>query len=127
MSAPASRRAERRRSERWLCSHLLELQFDDPQLPPAVVNLEEISAEGCAASSERDYPPGTLLTFSAGDSPVRAEVVRSEQREDGCLLALQFLDGWRWRPELWRPEHLYRLPAKAQEPAAAASDPPDLG
>ncbi len=34
------------RCRRWLCSHLVELEFDEDRFPPRVANLEEIAANG---------------------------------------------------------------------------------
>ncbi len=45
------------RCRRWLCSHLVELEFDEDRFPPRVANLEEIAAETTVRlPRETDFP-----------------------------------------------------------------------
>jgi hypothetical protein len=99
---------------RWLCSHLVELQFEDDRFRPRVANLEEIAAEAAILGVEAPYPAGARLTIKAASFEIPAEVVFRLPRETDFLLCVRFREGRHWDPETWKPDHLY-LPPKPKK------------
>ncbi len=108
---------------RWLCSHLVELQFDDERFSPHGALLEEIEAFGAAIAVETPYPIGARLKITAGDFEIPAQVTLRLPRETDFLIWARFADGRLWDPEVWRPDHLY-LPQKPQKKLRRAAGQP---
>jgi hypothetical protein len=106
--------------QRWLCSHLIELQFEDDRFPPRTAVLEEIEADGAAVAVETPYPVGTKLKLSAGPFESAAEVLLRLPRETDFLLWVRFAAGCRWDPAVWKPDHLYLPPKRDKKLRSAA-------
>ena len=106
---------ERRRSPRYLCSHLVEIRCSNGQAAAYVVAalLEDLSREGAAIAVEAPIEAGTILELITPGLQVRAEVRYCRPRERDFHLGLEFADGSRWNPELWQPDHMYLPPPPA--------------
>jgi hypothetical protein len=107
-SSPTSKAGDLPR--RWLCSHLVELEFDNDGFPPSMALLEEIEAEGAAFGAESPYPVGAKLKLRTGALEIPAEIVFRLPRETDFWLWARFAGGWRWDPCVWKPDHLYLPP-----------------
>ena len=105
---------------RWLCSHLVEIEFDGERFLPQAAILEEIAAEGAALGVEAPYPTGARLTIKAGAFEIPAEIVFRLPRETDFLLWARFAGGRRWDPEVWKPDHLYLPPQSKKKLRHAA-------
>jgi hypothetical protein len=105
---------------RWLCSHLVELQFDGERFPARTALLEEIDAQGAAVAVESPYPTGTRLKIKAGVFEIPAEIVFRLPRETDFLLWARFAAGCRWDPAVWQPDHLYLPPRRQKKLRRAA-------
>jgi hypothetical protein len=108
-------RSKEKSPQWWLCSHLVELEFEDERFPPRLANLEEIEAAGAALAVESPYPVGTKLALKAGTFAIPAEVVFRLPRETDFLLGIRFATGRRWNPDTWKPDHLYLPPAREKK------------
>ena len=97
---------ERRRSPRYLCSHLLEVTKGRTIL---CALLEDLSAEGAGVSLEIPLHDGETVKLAAAGFSATASVRHCQPRESGFFAGLEFA-GHRWNPREWQPEHLY-LPA----------------
>jgi hypothetical protein len=106
--------------QRWLCSHLVELQFEDERFPPLIALLEEISAEGALVGVESPYPIGAKLIIKAGTFEIPAEILFRLPRESDFAVWARFAGGYRWDPELWKPDHLYLPPDRQKKLRRAA-------
>jgi hypothetical protein len=109
--------------QHWLCSHLVELQFDEERFPPRTALLEEIEADGAAVAVETPYPIGTKLKVSAGAFEIPAEILLRLPRETDFLLWVRFAAGSRWDPAVWKPDHLYLPPKRDKKLRSAAGQP----
>jgi hypothetical protein len=106
--------------EPWLCSHLVRLFLDDEPRTSEIVQLEEISADGVGVAVESVYPKGLRLTIGASGFEARIVVASCQPRETGFRLEARFSDGFRWSPEIWRPDHLFRPPSLSPKAKGAA-------
>lgn len=100
---------ERRRSPRYLCSHLVEVRTQD--LGPAV--LEDLSREGAGIAVETPVTPGAELELITPGLRTRAQVRYCLPRETDYRVGVEFLNGVRWQPSLWQPDHLFLPPPGA--------------
>ncbi len=101
---------ERRRSARYLCSQLVEITVGGTRRLTAV--LEDLSPEGAAVAVEEPLEAGTTVELSAGHFQAKAQVRYCDARETDYRLGLEFVEGSRWQPSEWEPEHLF-LPPRA--------------
>ncbi len=110
---------ERRREPRHLCSHLLEVIAASGRQEAV---LEDLSPEGAAVALmvEKAIEAATVVELSAPDFHARAEVRYCLPRDGGFRLGLRFMEGFRWQPGVWQPEHLW-LPPESDTPTS----PPD--
>ncbi|HYM11054.1 MAG TPA: PilZ domain-containing protein [Bryobacterales bacterium] len=99
---------ERRRSPRYLCSHLVEVAYGGRTMPAL---LEDLSLEGAAVSMEAPIEPGETVELVAPGLRARAQVRYCRPRETDFQLGLEFAEEYRWRPVEWRPDHLLLPPA----------------
>jgi hypothetical protein len=102
-----SRLIERRRSPRYLCSHLVEVAYGGRTTPAL---LEDLSIEGAAVSMDAPLEPGERIELVAPGRRARAQVRYCRQRETDFQLGLEFADECRWRPAEWQPDHLLLPP-----------------
>ena len=103
---------ERRRSPRYLCSHLVEIRWLDSQGAAHAIPglLEDVSREGAAIAVEQPIEAGTMVELITPGLQGRAEVRYCRPREQDFHLGLEFAGGCRWEPELWQPDHLFLPP-----------------
>ena len=94
---------ERRRSPRYLCSHLVVVLTDLPL--PAL--LEDLSREGAGIALETPLSVDTEVGLLAGGLKTRAQVRYCLARETDFRVGVEFLDGVRWQPGQWQPDHLF--------------------
>jgi hypothetical protein len=97
---------ERRRSPRYLCSHLVVV-LTDIRLPAL---LEDLSREGAGVALETPLPVGAEVELLAGDLRARAQVRYCLARDIDFRVGVEFLDGVRWQPDQWQPDHLFLPP-----------------
>ena len=96
--------------------------------------LEQISETGGAVASDVAFQSGTTLTLDSGTLIAPAEVVTSRRRESDYLTEFRFIDGFRWSPTRWKPDHLCSVagrksgarsaPARTRAAAAGSDDEP---
>jgi len=100
---------ERRRSPRYLCSHIVDISRQDSdgyvRLGPAL--LEDLSREGAGVSLESPIAPGETVELMAPGLRAQAVVRYCRVRENDRQLGLEFDVPWRWQPDLWEPDHLF--------------------
>ena len=111
----------RESSERWLCSHLVELVADGGDRQPETVVLEEIAEEEAVAAVEQPLRQGSGVMIRATGLAAHAMVTQCLRRENDFQLEMRFDGGFRWSPEVWRPDHLYRPRPQARQAKGAAS------
>ena len=99
---------ERRRSPRYLCSHIVEISHGGRT---AAGLLEDLSAEGAAVAVEAAVEASDLVEFRATGLRGRARVRYCRRRENDFVIGLEFANGCRWQPLEWQPDHLF-LPPK---------------
>jgi O-methyltransferase/methyltransferase family protein/PilZ domain-containing protein len=100
---------ERRRSPRYLCSHLVVV-LTDVSLPGL---LEDLSREGAGIALEAPLPIGAEVELLAGDLRTGAQVRYCLARETDFRIGVEFLNGVRWQPDQWQPDHLFLPPPGA--------------
>jgi len=103
-----------------LCSQLASLLVDGSSQPAETILVEEIDSFGLLLAAESAYASGIRVTLKAGDFEVSGRIVSSVRRENDFAVALDFADGFRWSPEVFRPEHLYAPPPHAKAKGAAS-------
>lgn len=101
-------RVERRRSPRYLCSHLVQVAYGGRT---TAALLEDLSLEGAAISMESPLETGETIELIAPGLRARAQVRYCRQRETDFQLGLEFAEECRWRPVEWQPDHLLLPPA----------------
>ena len=94
---------------RYLCSHLVLLIRPGGSADDCPALLEEISASQALLSAENAVPPGERVAVETEGFSIWVTVDACEQREGGYILTCAFDAGFRWRPELWAPDHLYQI------------------
>jgi len=122
----AKLKPEARRRQRWLCSHLVRLEFANPVFGAQMGLLEEIDGQGAAIAVDNPYPTGLKLTLAAEEYEIPAEIAERVPRETDFLLELRFLEGRQWAPVLWKPKHLF-LPRRAKTKASPKETGPPPG
>ena len=100
---------ERRRSPRYLCSHLVELRAE-VELPAL---LEDLSREGAGIALEAALAPGAEIELVTPGLRASAQVRYCLPRETDFRLGLEFLNGVRWQLDRWQPDHLFLPPTGA--------------
>ncbi|MBI3664890.1 MAG: PilZ domain-containing protein [Acidobacteria bacterium] len=103
---------ERRRSPRYLCSHLVEIRHSDGRGGIHAVSalLEDVSREGAAVAVETPLEAGSVIELVAPGIRFQAEVRYSRRRERDFRLGLEFADSCRWDPDRWQPDHMFLPP-----------------
>ena len=110
-------------SQLRLCSHLVKLVREDSGGVSETVLLEEIFPEGAALAAENSYSEGAVVRIETEGFKASAAVEDCTLREDDYRVEVRFLEGLRWSPERWRPDHLYRPPARAKTRKASGGSP----
>ena len=101
-----------------LCSHLVRCSFPDSDDRPQVVVLEEIATEGAVLAVETPYPIGLGVALATEGFEVRATIAECQARETDFYIHVRFVDGYRWSPSDWEPDHFY-VPARTAAKGAA--------
>ena len=99
---------------RVLCSHLVRLRIDGAVRPAEWVNLEEIDAFGAVVASPQPFPTQVEVRILAKGFEAPGFIQRCREREEDFALTIEFVGGFRWSEELWRPEHMFAPGAKAK-------------
>jgi hypothetical protein len=68
--------------------------------------LEDLSREGAGLALEAPLVPGTEVELVSSGLRGRGRVCYCIRREDDYRLGLEFLNGLRWQPDQWQPDHL---------------------
>lgn len=84
--------------------------------------LEEIDAFGATLAVERDYSPGIILRIQADGFDAPAVVTRLRPRNGESELVVEFLQGFRWNPVQWRPNHLTAVSGHHAKTKAAGGE-----
>ena len=103
---------------RVLCSHLVRLRVDGSEREPEWANLEEIDAFGAVLAAQRLWPTQVEVRIEADGFSAPAYVQACRARESDFALTVEFLTGFRWSEELWKPDHAYTPPARAKRAEA---------
>ncbi len=105
VSRPA---VERRRSPRYLCSHVVEIRRGG-QVAAAL--LEDLCLEGAGVAVETWVETGEAMELVAPGLQARARVCYCRPRENDFVVGIHFDEDFRWRPDQWRPDHLFLPPS----------------
>ena len=102
---------DRRRGPRQLCSDFVQFAWNDQQghRISYLGILEDVSAEGMCVQSDLPVPVGQTLQLHTKGFDGEARVSYCELVEYGYVIGLEFLDGFMWDREKWRPRHLLAL------------------
>ncbi len=102
---------DRRRAARELCSDFVQFAWNDQQgrRISYVGILEDVSPEGMCVQSDLPVPVGQALHLHTKGFDGEAQVAYCELVEYGYVIGLEFLDGYMWDREKWRPQHLLAL------------------
>jgi hypothetical protein len=103
---------EQRRSDRLMCSELVEIAFEDQtgrRIRETGV-IEDVGSNGLGVSLHLPLAIGRIVTVSNARFRSEATVKHCEFEEYAYLLGLEFSGGFEWNPADWEPEHLLNLP-----------------
>lgn len=103
---------------RVLCSHLVRLRIDGAARRPKWANLEEIDAFGAVAAVPEPWPTQVVVRIQAKGLDAPGFIQSCHERDNDFALTIEFVDGFRWSAEDWKPDHLYAPPAKAKRAGA---------
>ena len=109
---------------RYLCSELVRVDYESaPGTTRQLTgNLEEISPTAAILLLDTSVRRGRVLSFLAQNRRVRG-VVDSWVYEPplGYFVSVRFSNGYEWREEHFRPEHLLKVPRPARAKSQEAS------
>jgi len=102
---------ERRANARMMCSELVTVFYQDSQgrSRRVVANLEDISLCGVCLLVDDPVPINSSLRICHPKGEFSGNVRYCLFREIGYFLGVQFDEGSRWSPDVWRPRHLLDL------------------
>jgi hypothetical protein len=100
--------------DRVLCSHLVRLSIVGAARPGEWANLEEIDAFGAVIAAQQSWPTQVEVLIEAEGLRAPAYIQICREREGDFALTVEFVEGFRWSEELWKPDHAYAPPAKAK-------------
>jgi hypothetical protein len=105
---------DQRRSDRLMCSELVEIAFQDQagRWIRETGVIEDVGSNGLGVSLNLPVAVGRTVTVSNPRFRSQATVRHCEFEEYGYLLGLEFSGGFEWNRADWEPEHLLRLPKK---------------
>ena len=89
---------------RYLCSQLVTLSHEEGA---TIVNLEEIYAAGAVVESETAVPVDAGVELRCGQAYFAGKITAAEAHDFGWRLSVLFSPETPWRPEQFRPEHLF--------------------
>jgi hypothetical protein len=98
---------ERRINTRLLCAELVEVIWNETDLPQRrVANLEDISLTGICLHMDKVIACGTRIVVRYGDGELVGTVQHCRSGEFGHLMGVQLQEGSRWSSRHFRPNHL---------------------
>ena len=106
-------------AEWWLCSHLVSVAASETDSGTGVALLEEISATGVRLLAEEPIPEGSRARLKTAEFEVGVVVTGCRVRADDFQVEARFDESFRWTPDVWSPDHLFR-PPRAQRKARGA-------
>ena len=103
---------DQRRSDRLMCSELVEIAFQDQTGRWICENgvVEDVGSNGIGVSLNLPVSVGRAVTVSNPRFRSQATVKHCQFEEYGYLLGLEFTGGFEWNRADWEPEHLLRFP-----------------
>ncbi len=104
----------------WLCSQLVSVTIPRSGADWSTALLEEISGTGLRLALDERIREGTVLQVRADGFEVEVAVVECRVRTDDFCLETRFPQDFRWAPDLWTPDHLYRPPARRARAAGSS-------
>jgi hypothetical protein len=104
----------------WLCSQLVSVRVPGSDTDAPIALLEEISASGMRLALEERVPEGAVLQIRAEAFQVQATVSEVLVRTDDFRIEARFQREFRWAPDLWAPDHLYRPSARRSKAAGTS-------
>lgn len=105
---------------RVLCSHLVRLCIDGSARQPEWANLEEIDAYGAVVAAQEPWPTQVVVRIRSKGFDAPGFIQSCRKRESDYVLTIEFVDGFRWSVDAWKPDHLLAPHAKAK--GAGAGD-----
>lgn len=109
-STGAKLQPDRRSAERWWCSHLVTITGPAASAAAQTVNMENISPGGACIAAEMPFDTGDRLHLQTSGFETVVTVAYCNVREHDFAVGLAFEDGFRWSPDIWKPDHLLRPP-----------------
>ncbi len=99
---------ERRAEVRYLCSHLVRLQWSDESAGgrDETVVLENISASGACVQAEVSVAETTRVRLVCGKQEFHGYVRSCYWRDDGYFVGIAFDEDSKWSKAKFKPEHL---------------------
>ena len=107
-STGAKLQPDRRSAERWWCSHLVTITGFLASAASQTVNMENISAGGVCIAAETPFDIGDPLHLQTAGFVTAVTVAYCNVRQDDFAVGLAFENGFRWSPDIWKPDHLLR-------------------
>jgi hypothetical protein len=112
-STGAKLQPDRRSAERWWCSHLVTIAGAAASAPQTV-NMENISAGGACIAADTPFDIGVRLKLHTEGFETAVTVAYCNVRLDDFAVGLSFENGFRWSPDVWKPDHLLRPPGRVE-------------
>lgn len=97
--------------EWWLCSHLVSVVAAETSSETGVALIEEISAAGVRLVAEEPISEGSRAQMKADGFEVGIVVTECRVRADDFQVEARFDEEFRWTPDVWSPDHLFRPPS----------------
>jgi hypothetical protein len=113
-STGATLQPYRRSAERWWCSHLVTITGPTGNASSQTVNMENISAGGACIAADTPFDIGDRLKLHTEGFETAVTVAYCNVRLDDFAVGLSFENGFRWSPDVWKPDHLLRPPGRVE-------------
>ena len=114
LESESSKPDEKRRSDRLMCSELVEIAFQDHTghwvRETGVV--EDVGSNGLGVNLSIPIDIGRPVTVSNSRFRHEATVKHCKFEEFGYVLGVEFSNGFEWDRRGWVPQHLLPLPKK---------------
>lgn len=107
-----SEEKDHRKSDRLMCSELVEIAFQDQagRWVRETGVIENVGSKGLGVSFSMPVTVGRAVTVSNSRFRSEAVIKHCAFEEYGYLLGLEFSGDFEWNRADWEPEHLLRLP-----------------
>jgi hypothetical protein len=101
---------EKRSEARMLCSEMVEVRWNRLGRQRQIsANLEDISASGVCLQAEEAIPAETVLSVLHPSGEFTGRVRYCVYLQIGYFVGVQFEPGWKWSPDIFKPQHLLDL------------------